>query len=187
MRLITSIAEMQLFGREVRARGKSLCLVPTMGALHEGHLSLVRQGKRQCDAIVVSIFVNPTQFESPDDLARYPRKLEKDLELLRPFKVDAVFAPEAKELYPEGFSVYVDPGARGRGLGRALLLELCAVSERHGLYKLTSRIFTDNHASRAAHRAAGFEEVGIQRRHGKLDGQWKDCVLVERLLGPAAR
>ncbi len=83
-------------------------------------------------------------------------------------------------------AVYVDPSARGRGHGRTLLLELCAESERRGLYKLTSRVFADNEPSRAAHRAAGFEEVGIQRRHGKLDGQWKDCVLVERLLGPAA-
>jgi L-amino acid N-acyltransferase YncA len=83
-------------------------------------------------------------------------------------------------------AVYVSPEARGRGLGRRLLLELCAASERHGLYKLTSRLFTDNMASRHVHRAAGFVEVGIQRRHGKLDGQWKDCVLVERLLGPAA-
>ena len=83
-------------------------------------------------------------------------------------------------------AVYVDPTARGRGLGRTLLTELCAESERHGLYKLTSRVFADNEPRRAAHRAAGFEEVGIQRRHGKLDGQWKDCVLVERLLGPAA-
>jgi L-amino acid N-acyltransferase YncA len=82
-------------------------------------------------------------------------------------------------------AVYVHPDARGQGLGRRLLVELCAESERRGLYKLTSRVFTDNHASRAAHRAAGFEEVGIQRRHGKLDGQWKDCVLVERLLGEA--
>ena len=83
-------------------------------------------------------------------------------------------------------AVYVHPDARGRGLGRTLLVELCAEAERRGLYKLTSRVFTDNQPSRAAHRAAGFEEVGIQRRHGKLDGQWKDCVLVERLLGPAA-
>lgn len=83
-------------------------------------------------------------------------------------------------------AVYVHPGARGRGLGRMLLIELCADAERRGLYKLTSRIFTDNEPSRAAHRAAGFEEVGILRRHGKLDGEWKDCVLVERLLGPAA-
>lgn len=83
-------------------------------------------------------------------------------------------------------AVYVHPDARGRGLGRKLLIELCAESERHGLYKLTSRVFTDNEPSRAAHRAAAFEEVGVQRRHGKLDGQWKDCVLVEGLLGAAA-
>jgi phosphinothricin acetyltransferase len=83
-------------------------------------------------------------------------------------------------------AVYVHPDARGRGLGRRLLLALCEESERHGLYKLSSRVFTDNRASLAAHRAAGFEEVGVQRRHGQLDGVWKDCVLVERLIGPAA-
>jgi phosphinothricin acetyltransferase len=83
-------------------------------------------------------------------------------------------------------AVYVDPGARGAGLGRRLLEALCEQSERYGLYKLTSRVFADNAASLAAHRAAGFEEVGVQRRHGRLDGQWKDCVLVEKLLGAAA-
>ena len=82
--------------------------------------------------------------------------------------------------------VYVARAARGHGVGRRLLEELAAASEEAGLYKLTSRVFTDNAASRAAHIAAGFEEVGIQRRHGKLDGEWKDCVLVERLLGEAA-
>jgi L-amino acid N-acyltransferase YncA len=83
-------------------------------------------------------------------------------------------------------AVYVHPDGRGQGLGHQLLTELCAESERRGLYKLTSRIFTDNQASRAAHRAAGFTEVGVQRRHGQLDGEWKDCVLVEKLLGIAA-
>jgi phosphinothricin acetyltransferase len=82
--------------------------------------------------------------------------------------------------------VYVARSARGRGLGRALLEALCAESARAGLYKLTSRIFADNGASRAVHLAAGFDEVGVQRRHGRLDGEWKDCVLVERLLGPAS-
>jgi L-amino acid N-acyltransferase YncA len=81
--------------------------------------------------------------------------------------------------------VYVDPDARGAGLGRRLLEALAAAAQEQGLYKLTSRIFTTNAASRAAHRAAGFQEVGIQRRHGRLDGAWKDCVLVERLLGDA--
>ena len=83
-------------------------------------------------------------------------------------------------------AVYVHPDARGQGLGRGLLIALCEESERRGYYKLTSRIFTDNHPSRTAHRAAGFDEVGIQRRHGRLDGEWKDCVLVEKLLGEAA-
>jgi phosphinothricin acetyltransferase len=82
--------------------------------------------------------------------------------------------------------VYVGGAARGQGLGRKLLDALAAEAEQRGLYKLTSRIFTTNEASRAAHRAAHFEEVGVQRRHGRLDGEWKDCVLVERLLGEAA-
>ena len=81
--------------------------------------------------------------------------------------------------------VYVDARARGRGVGRRLLDALAAEAERRGMYKLTSRVFTTNTASLAAHRAAGFEEIGVQRRHGKLEGEWKDCVLVERLLGPA--
>jgi L-amino acid N-acyltransferase YncA len=83
--------------------------------------------------------------------------------------------------------VYVARAARGRGVGRVLLEALCAAAEAAGLYKLTSRIFADNAASIAAHVAAGFEVVGVQRRHGRLDGEWKDCVLVERLLGAAAR
>ena len=82
--------------------------------------------------------------------------------------------------------VYVARAARGEGLGRQLLEALCDEAERVGLYKLTSRVFTDNAASRRAHVAAGFHEVGVQRRHGRLDGRWKDCVLVERLLGDAA-
>jgi phosphinothricin acetyltransferase len=82
--------------------------------------------------------------------------------------------------------VYVARAARGEQLGRRLLEALAAASEEAGLSKLTSRVFADNAASRAVHRAAGFHEVGIQRRHGRLDGEWKDCVLVERLLGEAA-
>ena len=83
--------------------------------------------------------------------------------------------------------VYVARTARGSGLGRRLLEALCDDAAARGFYKLTSRVFSDNAPSRAVHVAAGFEEVGIQRRHGRLDGHWKDCVLVERLLGDAAR
>jgi L-amino acid N-acyltransferase YncA len=82
--------------------------------------------------------------------------------------------------------VYVAGGARGMGIGRALLEALADAAEAAGLYKLTSRIFATNEASIAAHRAAGFDVVGVQRRHGRLDGEWRDCVLMERLLGEAA-
>jgi L-amino acid N-acyltransferase YncA len=83
--------------------------------------------------------------------------------------------------------VYVAAAAQGAGLGRALLEALCAEAERAGFHKLHSRIFATNAPSLAIHRAAGFREVGVQVRHGSLDGEWKDCVLVERLLGDAAR
>jgi phosphinothricin acetyltransferase len=82
--------------------------------------------------------------------------------------------------------VYVARWARGGGFGRALLDALAGAAEEAGLYKLTARIFSDNEPSLAAHRAAGFREVGVQERHGRLDGEWRDVVLVERLLGEAA-
>jgi phosphinothricin acetyltransferase len=83
--------------------------------------------------------------------------------------------------------VYVAPTARGRGIATALLEALAVAAEQAGYHKLTSRVFTTNGASLALHRATGFTEVGVQRRHGRLDGEWKDTVLVERLLGEAAR
>jgi L-amino acid N-acyltransferase YncA len=83
-------------------------------------------------------------------------------------------------------AVYVARSARGLGVGRVLLDALCAAAEAAGLHKLTSRIFDDNAASIALHVAAGFDVVGRQRRHGRLEGAWRDCVLVERLLGEAA-
>jgi phosphinothricin acetyltransferase len=84
------------------------------------------------------------------------------------------------------YTVYVDRGLRGEGVGLRLLRALVAEAEQEGFYKLISRIFATNAASRALARSAGFREVGIQQRHGRLDGEWRDCVLVERLIGEAA-
>ena len=109
-RWIFTVAEMISFATEVRSQSKTLALVPTMGALHEGHLSLVRQAKIQCDVVVVSIFVNPAQFGPTEDFARYPRNPEKDFELLESAKVHAVLAPSVDEVFPAGFSTFVDPG-----------------------------------------------------------------------------
>jgi pantoate--beta-alanine ligase len=91
-----------------RAQGKIVGFVPTMGALHEGHLSLVRRVKAQADLVVVSIFVNPTQFNSSDDLANYPRNLTADAELLAREGVDFLFAPESEEMYPPGAKTFVE-------------------------------------------------------------------------------
>jgi len=109
-RWVFTVSEMISFAAETRAQTKSLALVPTMGALHEGHLSLVRQAQVQCDVVVVSIFVNPMQFGPTEDFARYPRNPEKDFELLQSSKVHAVFAPSVAEVFPAGFSTFVDPG-----------------------------------------------------------------------------
>ena len=94
-----------------RAAGKAIGLVPTMGALHEGHLALMRRARAENGFVVASIFVNPTQFGPGEDFERYPRDLDKDLALCGGAGVDAVFAPPAEEMYPEDFSLSVDPGA----------------------------------------------------------------------------
>jgi pantoate--beta-alanine ligase len=107
MRVCHSIAEVRAASRTGRREGKSLGLVPTMGALHEGHLSLVRAAKAQCDLVVVSIFVNPLQFGPNEDLAKYPRNFDRDRELLAKEGADFIFAPSVEEMYPRGAVTYV--------------------------------------------------------------------------------
>jgi pantoate--beta-alanine ligase len=107
MRIYKSVAEMQAACREVRRGGKRLGLVPTMGALHAGHLSLVRAARASCDVVAATIFVNPLQFGPNEDLAKYPRTWEKDVAALEAEKVDLLFAPSPEEMYPSGATTYV--------------------------------------------------------------------------------
>jgi pantoate--beta-alanine ligase len=107
MQKIETVREMQALSEKLHAKGQRMGFVPTMGALHAGHLSLVKLARAQSDAVVVSIFVNPTQFGPNEDYANYPRPLERDLELCAEAGVDAVFVPPAEEIYPKGSSTFV--------------------------------------------------------------------------------
>ncbi len=117
MKVITSVKEMREHSLKARLNGKTVGLVPTMGYLHQGHMSLARASVKESDMTVLSVFVNPSQFSEGEDLDRYPRDLERDHALAEKEKVDILFAPSAREMYPEGYSTYVEvEGAMTEGL-----------------------------------------------------------------------
>ena len=107
MRVIRSSRQMAQAAQRARRQGRMIGFVPTMGALHEGHLSLIRAARAQTDVVVVSLFVNPLQFGPTEDYRRYPRTLQRDLRLIRAAGGDAVFAPDVAQIYPAGFQTYV--------------------------------------------------------------------------------
>jgi L-amino acid N-acyltransferase YncA len=166
-----------------------------------GSIEVRHAEARDCEAVAAiynrGIAERQATFETR---ARRPNEIAGWLEEGRPFLVAVdedqevlgfarVSAYSTRRAYAGvgEHAVYVAPQARGRGVGVKLLDALAEAAESAGYYKLTSRVFTTNGASLKLHRAAGFTEVGVQRRHGRLDGEWKDTILVERLLGDAAR
>jgi pantoate--beta-alanine ligase len=114
--VLTTVAEVQAWTRQVRASGKRLALVPTMGFLHEGHLSLMRAGKERADVVATTIFVNPTQFGPKEDLSTYPRDLSGDVAKCGSAGASVVWAPDNDEVYPRGFQTSVEVGAVSQGL-----------------------------------------------------------------------
>ena len=108
MEIINRRQRMASIARKLRREAKTVGFVPTMGALHQGHLTLVKECRQMCDVVVISIFVNPTQFNEKTDLEKYPRDLTSDAATLAEYDVDYIFAPDAEEIYPEGFSTFIN-------------------------------------------------------------------------------
>ena len=158
--IITDPAELQRRCGALKQSGRSIGLVPTMGALHPGHLSLVLTSKSECDATVVSIFVNPTQFAPNEDYDQYPRTLEADLELLRQIEgVDLVFAPKPEAMYPRGFDASVHVG------GLTGVFE-GAFRPTHfdGVTTVVSKLMNASRADRAYFGQKDFQQAAVIRK-----------------------
>jgi pantoate--beta-alanine ligase len=108
MKIINSIAQMQSFAESLRLQGKKISFVPTMGYFHEGHLDLMKAARKMADCLVVSIYVNPTQFGPKEDLTKYPRDFDRDCQMAQSVNVDVIFNPPDKEMYPENYQTYVN-------------------------------------------------------------------------------
>lgn len=108
MKILKTIEEIKAFAGEMSKAGKKIGLVPTMGALHEGHLTLMREARKECEIVIASVFVNPTQFGPNEDYDAYPRKFEEDCQKLEQEGIDAVFHPEPEVMYPQGYLTYVN-------------------------------------------------------------------------------
>ncbi len=158
MKVLNTKNELISLLENYKKEGKKIGFVPTMGALHEGHLSLVKESKKQSDITVVSIFVNPTQFNDPEDLKRYPRTLEKDLELLKPENCDVVFAPSVKEIYPE-------PDTRKFDFGYLETVMEGAKRPGHfnGVGQVVSRLFDIIKPHKAFFGMKDFQQIAIIR------------------------
>ncbi|TWU43334.1 Pantoate-beta-alanine ligase [Novipirellula aureliae] len=136
MRQLTTPEQAREFVLDRRFRGHTVGVVPTMGALHDGHLELVRQAKQHCDVSIATIFVNPTQFGPGEDLDKYPRLLEQDLSLLERIGADAVFLPSSESIYPPGFSTFVEAPDVGSPLEG-----VCRPSHFRGVTTIVCKLF----------------------------------------------
>ncbi len=116
MEIIKDVKAMKAYVKAIKTKGETICLVPTMGYLHEGHLDLMRMGRPLADHLIISIFVNPTQFGAGEDLDKYPRDLPRDTRLAESVGVDCIFNPEAADMYPQGYATYVNVEGITEGL-----------------------------------------------------------------------
>ncbi len=154
------IAETLASMREVRLSfDGTVGLVPTMGYLHEGHLSLVRQAKAECNHVVVTIFVNPTQFGPSEDLSKYPRDLDRDLKLLEPLGVDLVWMPTAEVMYPPGYQTWVEVEALTKGLEGAM-----RTGHFRGVATVVAKLFNATQPDKAYFGQKDAQQAAVIRR-----------------------
>lgn len=167
MKVLRTVKELTEFSRELRAQGKTIGLVPTMGALHSGHLSLVKRARGENDAVVVSVFVNPTQFNNPDDLSTYPRTERADASLLEGEQVDVMFAPSVQEIYPSG-------GDEGHTFNLGYVAEVMEGAMRPGHFQGVAQIVSKLLRLTVPHRAyfgeKDFQQIAVIRRMASVAG-----------------
>ena len=164
MEIIRTVAELKAKLNAARENG-SIGLVPTMGALHAGHLSLIERARRENDTVVVSVFVNPTQFNNPNDLATYPRTEEADTAMLREAGVDYAFIPSVEEIYPE-------PDTRQFALGPVAEVMEGAMRPGHfnGVAQIVSKLFDFTRPTRAYFGEKDFQQIDVIRKMVELEG-----------------
>jgi pantoate--beta-alanine ligase len=159
-RVIRTLAALRRATARLRAAGETLALVPTMGALHKGHLSLVQLARRRTKHVIVSIFVNPTQFAPNEDLAAYPRTFEADLDALAPLAVEIVWAPGVEVMYPQGFATRIVPeGPACAGLEDAFRPHFFG-----GVATVVAKLFTQCHPDLAVFGEKDYQQLLVIRR-----------------------
>lgn len=165
MEIISTVKGLRTAVAAARQAGKVVGLVPTMGALHAGHLSLIERARKECDFVVVSIFVNPTQFNNANDLATYPRTLEADCALIETVGVDVAFAPTVEEVYPE-------PDTRVFDLGPVAEVMEGAMRPGHfnGVCQVVSKLFDFVNPDKAYFGEKDFQQIAVIRRMVELLG-----------------
>ncbi|PYE88470.1 pantoate--beta-alanine ligase [Phyllobacterium leguminum] len=159
MKVISTIADLRAALKLERRSGKTIGLVPTMGYLHVGHMTLVRQSRKSCDVTVASIFVNPTQFGPNEDLATYPRNLERDLKLLEAEGVDYVFTPDAAEIYRPGAETIVETTHLSR-----ILMGRIRPGHFRGVTTVVSKLFNIVQPTQAFFGEKDYQQLAIIRR-----------------------
>ena len=166
MKIARTVEDLCRSVEKARKADKSVGLVPTMGALHAGHLSLVEKARRENDFVVVSVFVNPTQFNNPEDLAKYPRTEEADTALLEKAGVDVAFIPTAREVYGD------EPDTRVFDLGPVAEVMEGAMRPGHfnGVAQIVSRLFEWSRPTRAYFGEKDFQQIAVIRRMAEIEG-----------------